>query len=273
MLLLSDKSNTDAGHCKTTVTIQWVGNRFFAIRQISGRASAASIVNHRTTMKKRFIPNQQAAKLSKARQMHGVLSATGTDPTHYGMTAGDVTALGALLTTAQGASADSANSREYMKAKTNAFSGKGQSLEQLMAKVADCGNKIRVSNATDDEVLAAGADRRKANAMSRPAPQDAPGITLDQLSPGVIFFRLHDNGNAGPRARPENAIGAQVAVVDGTTTLTAGEADKVPQVFVSRTMGQLPSTAMPAQVRLYARWQTQRGLVSPWSAPLMVKVS
>ena len=222
---------------------------------------------------KKFIPNKQAAKLSKAQQMHGVLSATGTDPTHYGLTAGDVTELGTLLTAAQGASADSTNSKESKKSKTNAFSGSGQSLDQLVAKVADCGNKIRVSDATDDEVLATGADRRKAGSTPKPVPQDAPGITLDYLSPGVIHFRLHDSGNAGPRARAENAIGAQVAVVDGTTPLTAGEADKVPQVFVSHTLGQLASTTMPAQVRLYARWQTQRGLASPWSAPLTVKVT
>ena len=105
--------------------------------------------------------------------------------------------------------------------------------------------------------------RRKAGSTPKPAPSDAPGITLDHLSPGVIYFRLHDNGNAGPRARAANATGAQVAVVDGTTPLTAGEADKVPQVFVSRTMGQLASTAMPAQVRLYARWQTQRRAGQP----------
>ena len=222
---------------------------------------------------KKFIPNKQAAKLAKAQQMHGVLSATGADPTHYGLTAGDVTELGTLLTGAQGASSDSVNSKSSKISKTNAFSGSGQSLDQLMAKVSDCGNKIRVSDATDDEVLATGADRRKAGSTPKPAPSDAPGITLDYLSPGVIYFRLHDKGNAGPRARAANAIGAQVAVVDGTTTLTAGEADKVPQVFVSRTLGQLTSTAMPAQVRLYARWQTQRGLVSPWSAPLTVKVT
>jgi len=59
------------------------------------------------------------------------------------------------------------------------------------------------------------------------------GITLDHLAPGVIYFRLHDNGNAGPRARAENATGAQVAVVDGTTTLTAGEATRFPSVCVA----------------------------------------
>ena len=182
-------------------------------------------------------------------------------------------ALGTLLTTAQGASADSTNSKEAKKSKTNAFSGAGQALDQLMAKVAEHGNKIRVSAATDDEVLAPGWDRRKPGSTPKPAPTEAPGLTLDYLAPGVIHFRLHDSGNAGPRARAENAIGAQIAVADGTTPLTAGEADKAPQVFVSRTLGQLDSTTMPAQVRLYARWQTQRGLVSPWSAPLVVKVT
>jgi hypothetical protein len=259
----SDDSETGLRSC----------NGFFAIRQVSGRASAASTINRKLNNMKRFIPNQHAAKLAKAKQMHDVLSATGADPTHYGLTAGDVTELGTLLTAAQAAAADSQNSKESKKSKTNAFSGTGQSLDQLMAKVADCGNKIRVSPASDDEVLAVGADRRKPGATPKAAPQSAPGITLDYLSPGVIYYRLHDTGNAGPRARAQNAIGAQIAVVDGTTPLTATEADKVPHVFVSRTLGQLDSTSMPSQVRLYARWQTQRGLVSPWSAPLTVKVT
>jgi hypothetical protein len=224
-------------------------------------------------MKKRFIPNQQAAKLAKGAQMHGVLSATGVDPTHYGLTAEDVTDLGTALTSAQGASVDRDAGKEAKKAKTNAFSGEGQALDQLVARVEDCGNKIRVSDATDAEVLAAGVDRRKASATPIPAPTDEPGITLDRVQPGVIRFRLHDTGNAGPRARAENAIGAQIAVVDGTTAVTPGEADRVPYVFVSRNLGQLDSTAMPAQVRLYARWQTQRGLFSPWSAPCVVKVT
>ena len=205
--------------------------------------------------------------------MHSILSATGADPTHYGLTADDVTDLGALLASAQSAYADRENSKESKKSKTSAFSGAGQALDQLVAKVADCGNKIRVSAATDDEVVAVGVDRRKAGVTPKQAPVGAPSIALDRLSPGVIYFRLHNNGSAGPRARAQNAIGAQVAVVDGTATVTAGEADNVPHTFVSRTQGQLDSTAMPPQVRLYARWQTQRGLVSPWSAPLTVKVS
>ena len=108
MLILSDKSNTDAGHWKRQVTIKKVCqscNGFFAIRQISGRASAASNYKEINIMKKKFIPTQHAAKLSRAKQMHDVLSATGTIPTHYGLTAGDVTESGTPLTTAQGAAA------------------------------------------------------------------------------------------------------------------------------------------------------------------------
>ena len=132
---------------------------------------------------KRFIPNRQAAKLAKTKQMHDVLSATGADPTHYGLTAAEVTELGTLLTAAQGASADSVDSKEFKKSKTNAFSGTGQSLDQLMAKVADCGNKIRVSDATDDEVLATGADRPK------PVPRPSRRHRMRRASRWTTFRR------------------------------------------------------------------------------------
>ena len=59
------------------------------------------------------------------------------------------------------------------------------------------GNKIRVSDATDDEALALGVDRRKASPTPKPAPQEAPGITLDHLAPGVIYYRLHDRATPG----------------------------------------------------------------------------
>ncbi len=219
-----------------------------------------------------FIPRPKAGATSYGALVHGVIAAEGYDPATLGLTGADVAELGDLLSANQNLLAEIDAFKASLMAKTKALSGPNGNHRLMVAKLRNIGNKARSSNATSAELAVIGV-RRKAGSTPKPAPSDAPGITLDHLLPGVIYFRLHDNGSAGPRARAANATGAQVAVVDGTTPLTAGEADKVPQVFVSRTMGQLASTAMPAQVRLYARWQTQRGLVSPWSAPLTVKVT
>ena len=224
-------------------------------------------------MKKRFIPNQQKAKLAKAKQMHGALSAAGVDPTHYGLTAQEVTDLGNAVTDAQGAFDDKEDIKETKKAKVNILSGPGQKMDVLVAKMEDAANKIRVSPCTDDEAMAASVDRRKPGSTPKPAPADAPGVTLESQAPGVIKIRIYDTGSAGTRARAETAIGSQVAIVDGTTPITAGEADSAPHTFEPRSPATLNSSKMPSQVRVYARWQTQRGLVSPWSAPLTVKVA
>jgi len=223
--------------------------------------------------KNKFMPTQQAGKLSKAAQMHGVLAKTGVDPTHYGLTATDVTELGTLLTGAQDAHAARENIKEAKKATTNAFSGPGQALDQLTAKVQYCGNKIRVSDCTDDEALATGTDRRKGSPTPKNVPANPPGVTLDSLQPGVMRLRIYDTGNSGARARAETANGSQLAVVNGTAAIVANEADTVPTILAPRSPWTLDSTKMPGTVRIYARWQTQRGELGPWSAPLTVKVA
>jgi len=137
----------------------------------------------------------------------------------------------------------------------------------------DFGGKIRVSDCTDDEALKTGTNRRKAGLTPQTAPANPPGVTLDSLQPGLIRLRIYDIGSAGVRARAQNACGAQIAVVNGTAAITANEADTVPTILAPRSPWPLDSTKMPDTVRIYARWQTPRGLNSPWSAPLTVHVA
>jgi len=219
------------------------------------------------------MPTQQAGKLTKAAQMHGVLAGTGVDPTHYGLTVADVTELGTLLTGAQSASAARETSKASKKAATNAFSGPGQALDLLTAKVQYCGNKIRVSDCTDDEALATGTDRRKGSPTPKTVPADPPGVTLDSLQPGLIRLRIYDTGSASARARAANATAVQVAVVNGTAPIVANEADMVPFIVATRSPVTLDSTKMPGTVRIYVRWQAPRAQLGPWSAPLTVKVA
>jgi hypothetical protein len=218
----------------------------------------------------KFIPNQQAAVLNKAAQMHGVLAETGVVPADYGVSAEDVTTLGTLLASAQAAGGVRDNAVATKVSKTIAFSD--GALPQLVAHIQDMGNKIRVSNATDDMVHTVGVDRRKATPTRRTAPAEAPEFTLGGVVPDAINIKFRAANSASPRARAENAIGAQVAVVDATKPVVDKEADDSPIVQVSRSPAKLDSSRMPAQVRLYARWITQRGEVSDWSLPLPVTV-
>jgi hypothetical protein len=221
---------------------------------------------------KKFMPGKQAGIIAKAAQMHDVLSATGVDPTDYGLTAQDVTELGTILTTVQGAVSERDTATENKKSKTGALSGPGGWMDQLVSTIRDAGNKIRISNATDSMTQAVGVDRRSPTHTPRTITGDAPEFTLVSVQPRFINVRFRTVGSASPRARTTNANGAQIAVVDGMTAIADDEADSAPTRYVPRSPASLASTGMPAKVRLYARWQTQRGQVSGWSLPLLVTV-
>ncbi len=219
---------------------------------------------------KKFIPSQQSAVLAKAAQMHGVLSQTGVVPADYGLTAQDVTDLGTFLTSAQTAGGDRDNATETKKSKTSAFSD--GALPQLVAQIQDMGNKIRISDATDDMVQTVGVERRKAGSTRKNAPDDAPEVAVESLTYHSLKLRFHESGSASVRARATNATGVQIAVVDATKPAVDGEADNAPIKSASRSPVQLDTTGWPAQVRLYARWETQRKEFSPWSGPQAVSV-
>src|SRR5262249_1444524 len=102
------------------------------------------------------------------------------------------------------------------------------------------------------------------------APTEAPQLNLVSVAPGVVNIEFRTQGSGSPRARDPKAIGVQISVVNGANPVADGEADAGSQVYASRSPGQLNSTTWPANVRLYARWVTQRGLTSPWSAAIVV---
>lgn len=218
----------------------------------------------------KFIPNQQSAVLAKAAQMHGVLSKTGVVPADYGLTAQDVTDLGTFLTSAQSAGGDRDNATETKKSKTSAFSS--AALPQLVDKVRDMGNKIRISDATDDMVQTVGVERRKATPTRKTAPSDPPEIAVESVTYHSIKLRIHETGSASARARAANATGAQIAVADAADPAADDEADNAPIKSASRSPVNLDTTGWPAKVRLYARWETQRKEFSPWSGPQAVTV-
>jgi hypothetical protein len=218
----------------------------------------------------KFIPSQQAAVLLKAAQMHAVLSKTGVVPDDYGLTAQDVTELGTLLTTAQAAGGDRDNAAENKRSKTTTFSA--GALPDLVGKIRDVGNKVRISDASDDMIQAIGVDRRKATPTRKTAPTEPPEIAVESVLYHRVRLRIHETGNVYARSRPVNASGVQIAVVDAANPAVVGEEDHSPIKSASRSPVQLDTTGWPAKVRLYARWETQRKEFSPWSGPAVVSV-
>lgn len=220
-----------------------------------------------------FLPHRKKELLAYGQQVHDVLTAQGFNPTSLGLTAADVTELGTIVTSAQTAISDADAVRIEKASKTQALSAPGGAYDQLKAKLRDIANAARVSSASDDAVAAIGVRRRDPSPTAKRPPAEAPEFTLESVAPGVINVRFRTAGSAQPRARARNAIGIQIATVNGANPAVDNEAETVPTIVLSRSPAALDSTKMPDQVRLYARWITARGLVSPWSVPISVSVA
>lgn len=223
-----------------------------------------------TTLK--FLPKRKGDLLTYGQQVHEVLTAQGFVPTSLGLTPEDVTKLGTLLTTTQDAHDTVNAARMQVKAATQGLSAPGGANDQLEAHLRYIANAARVSNATDDEVMTIGVSRRDPSPTRKNAPEAAPEFSLVNVVPGRINVRFRQSGSASPRARAKDTKGVLIAVVNGSQPQADGEADNVPTRQYPRSPLGLDSTAMPAQVRLYARWVTDRGLTGPWSLPLEVTV-
>jgi hypothetical protein len=220
-----------------------------------------------------FLPAKNADILNYVSQVNDVVTATGFDPTTVGLTADLVTALTAALTAAQSAN-DAANAAVAAKnAATTAFTGPSGALANLKDLLRNCANAARVSSVSDDMIASIGVARRSAVPTLKTPATEAPEINLVSVAPGVINLTFRTSGSAAPRARAQNAIGIQVSVVDASSPVADGEANRGMITQVSRTPAQLNTVGYPANVRLYGRWITARGLTSPWTAAIAVAVT
>jgi hypothetical protein len=219
-----------------------------------------------------YLPSRNSDVLDYASQVHDLISDTGFTPSSVGLTSGDVTDLGTKLANAQDAFVAAAAAKANAQSKTEALTGPGAAMDQLVQDLRDLANKARASAATDDALASIGISRRAATNTPTATPTDAPEFTLESVKPNVVNVRFREAGSASPRARLASAIGVQVAVVNGSASPVDGEADAAPNVFAPRNPASLNSTTWPPHVRLYARWVTQRGQTGPWSLPLSIAV-
>jgi hypothetical protein len=219
-----------------------------------------------------YLPSRNSDVLDYASQVHDLISDTGFTPSSVGLTSGDVTDLGTKLANAQDAFVAAAAAKANAQSKTEALTGPGAAMDQLVQDLRDLANKARASATTDDALASIGISRRAATNTPTATPADAPEFTLESVKPNVVNVRFREAGSASPRARLASAIGVQVAIVNGSASPVDGEADAAPNVFAPRNPASLNSTTWPPHVRLYARWVTQRGQTGPWSLPLSIAV-
>lgn len=217
-----------------------------------------------------FIPRRTIDATNYGALVHRVISAPDYDPATIGLTDADVAELGDALSANQTVLAEMDMLKETMKAKTKELSGAEGTHQQMLAILRKIGNKARVSSASNEQLVLIGVKRKKTNPSRRGITPDAPWFFVCEMYPNVMRVAFRVAGSNSPRARAQNAIGVQVAVVDGANPPTAGEADLAPIKTISRSPAQLDTTGWPIKVRLYARWISRRVETSNWSSPQSV---
>ena len=214
----------------------------------------------------RFIPSRINDILAYLTDVS--LSVTAT-PTAYGLVAADATALAAALNTAKTDHATLLAAIAAKKNATEALTGPSGALPSLVALARSLANKARSSSATDSSLADIGIYRRDPVPTPIGAPTTPPDFGIARILPGEAVVRFRQPSGGEPRARAKGAIGVQVSLVtvDNGTPPAAGEPDEGVMTFVARTLRPVPTVGLGPGLRAYARWQTAKGEVSPWTSP------
>lgn len=211
----------------------------------------------------KFLPPRRSDRVAYLRQVADKLVADFAD---YGILEAVATAFEAKVAALEADAAAIDTAQLARKAATSVVSDPGGSEDVAVTALRALGNQFRSTPAVTDESLAAiGMSRRDDGATPVAAPGGAPEFAVESIAQGTVNIRFRTAGAANPRARAPGSVGVQIAVVDGAALAAPGEADAARQVFVSRSPNALDTTTFPNITRLYARWQTARGLVGPWS--------
>jgi hypothetical protein len=213
-----------------------------------------------------FIPARVIDATNYGVLVHSGISAPDYDLTSIGLTGADVSELGDLVSANQAVLTEINALKQALMAKTKQLSGPKGTHRAMVAKLRKIGSKARSSDASHDQLAGLGIQRRTTNPSRRTITVEAPAFSVIAMAPGVIRIAFRVNDSNSPRARAEHATSLQIAVVDAANPATNGEADHAPIKTATRSPAQLDTTGWPGKVRLYARWISQRGETSAWSA-------
>jgi hypothetical protein len=215
----------------------------------------------------KFIPARIADLLDYLTDVSASITAT---PTAYGLVAADATALAGALNTAKSDHATLVAAIAAKKNATEALTGPAGAIRTLTELARSLANKARASTATDSSLADIGIYRRDPIPTPIPAPTTPPEFGIADILPGEAIVRFRAAGSSRPRARANGAIGVQVSLVtvDNGAPPATGEADSGVMTFVARTLRPVPTAGEGPGIRAYARWQTAKGEVSPWTSPV-----
>jgi len=190
------------------------------------------------------------------------------NPANYGLTSTDASNIAAAYTTWHNAyvAATTAATRTSVTVAAMA-TAKASSLITARTYAQIIQNNAGVSDANK---AAAGLTVRATGRTPIPAPTNVPILSIATLQVGVTQVNYRNSANPTSKQKPYGAIQVQyvwyvaptVPPVDGDAATSSAIASKSPFLF------NTPSGATGKAIYMFARFQTRRGLVGPWSAAL-----
>jgi hypothetical protein len=216
-----------------------------------------------------FLPAKDALLATWMQNFSTLITAA---PATYGLAAADAVAIAAAVNPFISALATSTNPSTRTPTTVNA---KNVARNSATVVVRGYGDTIRANTGvTDANKLALGLVVRDPTQTPIPAPTTSPILTIIAATPLQHTVRFADQNTPASRAKPSGVTQMQLYVSVGTVAPVSPDATpfygvvtKNP-VAVNFASGDVGKTAY-----YYARWQTRRGLVGPWSALLQFTVA
>jgi hypothetical protein len=221
-----------------------------------------------------FIPRSDGGMRQWAENFAGLLVA---DHARYGLDAGEATDVHSVVAAYAAALA---RAREPATRNVTTVAEKDARRAVMLDVLRSTARFIRINHGVSNADKAAlGLTIADQTRTPVPAPVTAPRLAVVAATPLVHTLRYADANAPDRRGKPPGAIGLQLFV--RVTRTVAGNADAEPEevnvagpesadfrAFVTRQpLGvEFKPSERGLTAHYYARWQTRRGLVGPWSA-------
>lgn len=213
-----------------------------------------------------YIPTKDALLVPWATNFSALIT---LDPTAYGLSAGDASALAALNTAYDNAYNAAIAGGSRGPASVNA---KDAAKANLVARCRQLATIIQANpSITEEQKTALGITVRKTTRSPVPTPTTSPLLTFVAATPGQATLRMADQLTPALKAKPFGAIQLQLSVWITTTPPPTPEPGPAsPPTFVLQyTKNPFAVNFEPGQVGktaiYYGQWITRTGKLGPFS--------
>lgn len=193
------------------------------------------------------------------------------DPTAYGLSSADATALATLTTTYDNALAAATNGSTRGPSTVNA---KDVARTNAQARARQLATIIQANPAvTEEQKTDLGITVRKTNKTPIPAPASSPLLAYIATTTGQQTLRYSDQMTPDSRSKPFGVVALQLSVwLTAIGTPPSGPANKVLIVTRNPFPVNFTNADLGKMATYVGRWQTAKGLTGPDSSSISAVV-